>query len=73
MARTSTPRPLAKHVLWLAALICLLILSLYKFLTTLDAEPSPGPFFLITTCVLLLTCVRATVRVALILRERART
>ncbi|MFT3667693.1 MAG: hypothetical protein QM795_03685 [Pseudoxanthomonas sp.] len=73
MAPTSTPRPLAKHVLWLAALICLLILSLYKFLTTLDAEPSPGPFFLITTCALFLTCIRATVRVALILRERART
>ena len=44
MARTSTPRPLAKHVLWLVALICLLILSLYKFLTTLDAE-RPGHGF----------------------------
>jgi len=73
MARSSIPRPLAKHVLWLVALICLLILSLYKFLTTLDAEPSPGAFFLITTCVLFLTCVRATLRVALILRERAST
>ena len=73
MARSSTPRPLAKHVLWLVALICLLILSLYKFLTTLDTEPSPGAFFLITTCVLFLTCVRATLRVALILRERAST
>jgi hypothetical protein len=73
MARSPTPRPLAKPVLWLVALICLLILSLYKCLTTLDAEPSPGPFFLITTCVLFLTCIRATVRVVLILRERART
>ncbi|WP_447938943.1 hypothetical protein [Pseudoxanthomonas mexicana] len=72
MAPPVTPRALAKPILWLVALICLLILSLYKFLTTLDAEPNPGPFFLITTCVLFLTCIRATLRVALILRERAR-
>ncbi|KRA48769.1 hypothetical protein [Pseudoxanthomonas sp. Root630] len=68
MIPSSTTRPYVKQLVWLVAMVALLVLSLYTLVTTLDADPSPGPFFIITSFALFLVVIRAAVRVVLVLR-----
>jgi hypothetical protein len=68
MTHPFTTRNYVKTIIWLAVVAGLLALSAHKLFATLDAKPSPGPFFIITTFVLFLLFIKVTVRIILIRR-----
>jgi hypothetical protein len=66
-----TTRNYVNSIVWLAVVVGLLALSAYKLFSTFDSKPSPGPFFVITTFVLLLLSIKVTLRIIIIRRGLA--